>query len=600
MSKRNGLVLGAAGLVAALVLSALVATEGPGAATRTKRATTIGASAVIAQPTPPVTASDFPMEPLGTAPTDGNGLIPNPQTPTGAPAAPPSSCTVTFSPAKHDTSATVNSWIAAHENTITSTTVVCLTGTFTDPVHVWSKSSTALLEIAPAPGTTATLDLGTAVAADNNPNMYWPVAAGVSIVDSRSVEVYGLTIENLTYRGTALVPAGIAVEVRSDTTNTNQWKVPHLSACFSNGGACSDIYLLDNTVRHITNTADANFSTKAWCGNSNVDAYGIAVISAGHARALQHVVVEDNTVTDTRTGQSETVTFNGLITDFLAAGNRIYNTDNIGMDEIGWEVGAAQANHGYIYDNTVYNVDIYNNSSYGVWRGGKCVPLKSGENAAGLYEDGAAYIWFNHNTVWNTNQGINLDCETNGKYTDHLLISNNVVVDTPGTSFSDPSSGPDPPGTPGTSTVAGHDPFALYVDAFGSHATISDVYAHDNTLVNQSQYYMAPSYAMPVVALGGIWSNVMIWHNMIEGLGPTDRYNPLFQLETSQSGGTNTINCNDYEKLSTAAGTVDGNFALPHEDFMTLSAWQAGNGHGWDANSEVGGFSAACPTRSRP
>jgi hypothetical protein len=40
-------------------------------------------AATIAQPPPPVSASSFPEEPVGVAPTDGDGLIPNPQTPTG-------------------------------------------------------------------------------------------------------------------------------------------------------------------------------------------------------------------------------------------------------------------------------------------------------------------------------------------------------------------------------------------------------------------------------------------------------------------------------------------------------------------------------------
>ena len=43
--------------------------------------------------------------------------------------------------------------------------------------------------------------------------------------------------------------------------------------------------------------------------------------------------------------------------------------------------------------------------------------------------------------------------------------------------------------------------------------SITDVYVHDNTLQNQSQYYLTPSDGMPVVDLGGSWSNVQIWHN---------------------------------------------------------------------------------------
>jgi hypothetical protein len=578
-----------AALAAALLTLTLALT--PAAAT---------AADVITQPAPPVTASSFPIEPAGTAPADGDGLIPNPDTPTGSPIGPPSACTVTFSSASGGTSADVNSWITANENSITSTTVVCLSGTFTSPIHVWSKSSTALLEIAPQPGSAATLDLGTVAAADTNPNQYWSDSGGVSIVDSRSVEIYGLTVENYTWDGTAHSPAGIYVTVRSDTTNPNQTKIPHLSACFLNGGACSDIYIIDNTVQDITNTADSDYTDKSVCDNGNVDGYGIAAIAAGSSTspALQHLVIEGNTVTGTRTGQSETVTINGDITDFLAADNTIYDTDNIGLDTIGWETGSSQANHGLVQGNTVYNVDTYSNAAYGKWDSstGRCNPLP--ENAAGLYDDGASYVWINDNVVWNTDQGINLDVETANKETDHLLVSGNTVLNQPGTSKSDPSDGSNPPGTTGTSTVAGHDPYALYIDAFGSKASITDVYVHDNTLQNESQYFLTPGDGMPVVDLGGIWSNVQIWHNTIEGMGATDRYNPLFEVDNQPSAGTNTVNCNDYENLSTAGNTVNGNFALPSNDWLTLAQWQANNKHGWDADSEVGGFSTSCPAQS--
>jgi hypothetical protein len=480
---------------------------------------------------------------------------------------------------------------------------VCLAGTFTDPLHVWSKTSTALLEIAPAPGEAATLDLGTVQSSDTDPNQYWSDTGGISIVDSRIVEVYGLTVENYTYDGTAQSPAGIYVTTRSDTQNSDQDKVPHLSACFANGGSCSDIYLIDNTVRDITNTADENASTKSLCNNQNVDAYGIAVIAAGSASSqkLQHVVVEGNTVTGTRTGQSETVTFNGALEDFLAADNTIDDTDNIGLDTIGWETGRVQASHGYVDDNTVFDVDTESNTAYGRWDAttGTCNPLP--ENAAGLYDDGSSYIWFGSNTVWNPDQGINLDVETARKETDHLLVSDNTVHQDPGTSFGDPSYGTEPPGVGGTSTVAGHDPYALYIDAFGSRASITDVYVHDNTFQNESQYFLTPADGMPVVDLGGIWSNVEIWHNTIEGMGTSDADNPLFEVDHKPvKKSTNTVNCNDYENLSAADNTVNGNFALPNKNWLTLGEWQADNGYGWDADSAVGGFSPDCPATSLP
>ncbi len=545
-----------------------------------------------------MSAKDFPLDKVGVAPASDDGRIPNPLTPTGSVLGPPRTCNVAFKSAAGATSSGVNRWIAAHENTIRQKTVVCLSGTFTSPVHVWGKHAPALLELARAPGASATLDLGEVGAAAADPNEYWGGSGGISIVDSTSVEVYGLTVENYHFAGPAHVPAGILVSVRSDTRNTDQSVVPHMSPCFLHGGSCGDIYIVDDTVRDVKNTADENWRSRALCGRKNVDAYGIAVIVGGR-RPLQHVVVEDDNVSGTRTGQSETVTFNGDVKDFLAAYNVIRDVDNIGLDTIGWETGAAQANHGLVIGNTIYNVDTLSNSSYGTWSKGRC--RSQPENAAGLYDDGASYIWFDNNVVWNTDQGINLDVETPGRETGHLLVSGNVVHDDPGTSASDPSLGPNPPGTGGRSTVAGHAAFALYVDAFGAGSRIEDVYVHDNVFQNESQHFLVPSWGMPVVDLGGLWSDVQIWHNTIEGGGGKDRYNPLMEVDTEPIAfSIDPIDCNLYAGLSTSSASLNGNFAMPHDSWLRLAAWKAGNGHRWDAESGVGAFPAVCPAASIP
>jgi hypothetical protein len=123
------------------------------------------------------------------------------------------------------------------------------------------------------------------------------------------------------------------------------------------------------------------------------------------------------------------------------------------------------------------------------------------------------------------------------------------------------------------------------------------VYVHDNTVQNESQFFLTPSGGMPVVDLGGSWSRVQIWHNTIDGLGPTDRFNPLLEVD-QQPGNGSVIDCNDYEQLSTSSSSVNGNFALPSNDWLTLADWQAHNGHGWDQHSLVGGFDPACPAES--
>jgi hypothetical protein len=155
-------------------------------------------------------------------------------------------------------------------------------------------------------------------------------------------------------------------------------------------------------------------------------------------------------------------------------------------------------------------VDTLSDAGYGHWAAGarRCLPLAEG--AAGIYDDGATHIWLKGNTVWDSDQGINLDVETPSKTTSYLLVSGNVVRDSPGTSQADPSYGPAPPGAGGRSTVAGHDIYAMYIVAFGPGSAISDVYVHDNVFQNQSQHYLAPLEGMPVIDIAGKWSGIDI------------------------------------------------------------------------------------------
>ena len=453
-----------------------------------------------------------------------------------------------------------------------------------------ASTAPALLTIAAAPHSSAELSLGQVRPADADPNELTGAAGGVGIVDSRGVEIYGLTIRNYTTRGTALTPAGIYVTVRGGGEGGRE------SACFSRGDrVCGDIYLLDDTVTAISNTADEVGTSKSWCNNPNVDAFGIAVESfgTGARQALQHVVVEGDTVDHTRTGQSETLSVNGDVEDFLVTHNLVYDTDNIGIDAIGWESGSDQARHGYIGDNTVANVDTWSNRAYGSWIGSRCLPMP--ENAAGIYDDGASYIWIDKNVVWNSNQGIDLDVETDKRFTDHLLVTSNTVVDNRGTSLGDPSRGRNPRGVPGPSDDAGHAFEAFYVDAFGSGSWIEDVYAHDNVFENQSQYYGATSRQQaPVVEVAGNWRDVLLWDNTVEGGGEHDRLNLLLEIDAaSVTPSRSVLDCTDYRMPSSG-----DNFAQPDgASFTTLAAWKAHNSGKWDRHSAVG--RPDCP-RSRP
>lgn len=552
-------------------------------------------SAAAALPTPPVTSNAFVLEPIGKVPRDGDQRIPNPATPTGISISRVDGCTQTFVSGPNVTAATVNRSIANLQNHMTRSETICLQGTFHDPIHVWGKYSPALLIIQARPHHAATLALGTAQSSAVDPNEYDGVAGGVSIVDSRGVEIKGLTITGYHTKGTSQTPAGIYVEERTAGFGGTP------SGCFTHGDrACSDIYLIANHITHIANLADTVDTSKQWCNNGNVDAFGIEVESfgRGNAGALQHVVIEGNTVAYTRTGQSETVAVNGDVKDFLVAKNRIYNTDNIAIDTEGWYNGTGQSRFGLVSGNLVANVDTWNNRAYGQWnpRTHSCSALQP--NAGGIYDDGGSYIWIANNVVANTDQGISLDTENANRWTDHILVSGNRVWNSPGTHLGDPSYGKNPVGIPGRSTVAGHAYDALYIDAFGPHSQIFDVYVYNNVFQNVSRYFGGMHReSANTVDFGGMWRRVVLWNNTIVGGGLGDRQVSLLGIDRLPLRALGTaINCNKYQGLSSGA-----NFYLPSASFHSLSAWQQDNGYRWDSKSTEN-QSPGCPalTSSQP
>jgi hypothetical protein len=549
------------------------------------------AVAVAVPPVPPVSAASFLLEAPGTVPVDGDGRIPNAATPDGVPLGEVPACDTVWVAGPDGSTAAVNAWIARVANRLTRPYTVCLAGVFHAPIQVWGKWTTPLLTIQAAPGRQATLALGKVAPDAVDPNEFDGVAGAVSIVDARGVEVRDVTITGYRTRGTAETPAGIYVEVRGPGFGGTP------SACFTHGDrACGDIFLLDNRIFAVANTADETATDRVWCDNGNVDAFGIEVESYGRgdAGALQHVVIAGNRIADTRTGQSETLAVNGDVTHFLVAGNRVGPGDNIGIDVEGWYNGTSQARYGVVEDNTVADIDTWDNHAYGFWsaRRGRCEPLAP--NAAGIYDDGAGYLWIRNNVVANTDQGISLDTETPGRWTDHILVSGNTVWDSPGTALGDPSLGANPPGFAGTSRVAGHAYDAFYVDAFGPGSSIYDVYAYDNVFRNASAYFggLKPQPST-VVNFGGRWHNVVLWDNTIAGggahrPGEGDVLLAVDNLPNKAAGAV--IDCSDYGGLG--AGV---NFSLPTASFATLAAWQRGNRYGWDRHSMVGRPSTCAP-----
>ena len=109
-------------------------------------------------------------------------------------------------------------------------------------------------------------------------------------------------------------------------------------------------------------------------------------------------MIDGNELFDLTLGSSEALVVNGNVQGFEITENEVHDTDNIGIDVIGFEGKAEdpsvdQARDGLVAGNLVYDIDSYGNPAYGRDR-----------SADGIYIDG-------------------------GRSTSHITVRNNVVHD---------------------------------------------------------------------------------------------------------------------------------------------------------------------------
>ncbi len=211
-------------------------------------------------------------------------------------------------------------------------------------------------------------------------------------VDSQSyIEIRGFEITGYRTDITGHVPIGILVT-----------------------GASDHIRIAGNLVHDMGTTFE---------GRNGGDAHGIAVFGTDPGHPIQDVRIVDNDLARLSLGSSEALVVNGNVTDFLIEGNRVHDTNNIGIDVIGFEGTASdptvdQARDGVVRGNAVWNVDSYGNPAYGRDR-----------SADGIYIDGGRDVLIEGNTVHDVNIGIELASEHAGRSTRNITVRNNVVYD---------------------------------------------------------------------------------------------------------------------------------------------------------------------------
>ena len=70
------------------------------------------------------------------------------------------------------------------------------------------------------------------------------------------------------------------------------------------------------------------------------DAHGIGVFGTTADHPIEELEIVDNDLANLTLGSSEALVVNGNVKDFLIEGNRVHDTNNIGIDVIGIEGSA--------------------------------------------------------------------------------------------------------------------------------------------------------------------------------------------------------------------------------------------------------------------
>ncbi len=157
-------------------------------------------------------------------------------------------------------------------------------------------------------------------------------------------------------------------------------------------GSGAGVQILNNQIHDIVTTSEKN-------GN------GCGLFAYGTSKSpITRLVVSGNELHNLKTGNSESLTLNGNVTDFQVTNNLIHDNDNIGIDVIGYEgtgpVGYDQASYGVVSGNTVYNISGIGNVGEG-----------NSYDADGLYCDGCAFVTFERNAIFQVDYGIETTSE---------------------------------------------------------------------------------------------------------------------------------------------------------------------------------------------
>lgn len=175
-------------------------------------------------------------------------------------------------------------------------------------------------------------------------------------------------------------------------------------------GASHHLQLLHNHIHHIETNAGAD-------GN----AHALAVYGSAAPASIHDILIQGNELHDLKLGNSEALVLNGNVETFTVTQNTVHDSDNIGLDFIGFEgvsphVAYDQARDGRVSENLVYNIDTLTNPAY-----------FGAQSAAGIYVDGGTRIIIENNRVYQSNIGIEIASEHQSRATSFITVQNNLL-----------------------------------------------------------------------------------------------------------------------------------------------------------------------------
>jgi hypothetical protein len=185
---------------------------------------------------------------------------------------------------------------------------------------------------------------------------------------------------------------------------------------YLNGGG-TQVKIVGNRVHDIVNRTES-------CPNGN--AFGIEVYANDATHSINNLTIDGNEVDHLRTGCSESLSLTGNVEHWTISNNLVHDNDNIGIAALGFETMSgrnggsfqSQARDGTISGNTVYNISSQGNPAY-----------PAGDfSADGIYVEGGTRIVIERNLVNKADLGIELACETKGKFTSDVIARNNLVM----------------------------------------------------------------------------------------------------------------------------------------------------------------------------